>query len=62
MTITLGLPRRLVSERIQRVEHPDSNWYVHYLRITSPKELDNELFRRVSESYKMMGKHRHLIS
>lgn len=62
MTITLGLPRRLVSERIQRVEHPDSNWYVHYLRITSPKELDNELFRCVRESYKMMGKQRHLIS
>lgn len=62
MTITLGLPRRLVSERIQRVEHPDSNWYVHYLRITSPKELDNELFRWVSESYKMMGEQRHLIS
>ena len=62
MTISIGLSRRLNNPRIGRIDHPDPNWYVHYLRVTSPKELDDELLGWLRESYKMMGKQQHLES
>ena len=62
MTISIGLSRRLNNPRISRVDHPDPNWYVHYLRVTSSKEFDDELLGWLRESYKMMGKQQHLES
>jgi len=50
MTVSIGLPRRLSHVRIQRVEHPNSNWYVHYVRITKAVELDRELLGWLRES------------
>lgn len=60
MTVSIGLPRRLSHVRIQPVEHPDSNWYVHYVRITKAVELDRELLGWLRESYRMMGEQLHL--
>jgi len=62
MTITFGLPRKLRHPRIRRVEHPEANWYVHYLRVTTPKEFGDELLGWLRESYRMMGEQQHLES
>ena len=54
MTVTFGLPRPLQNARIRKVEHFGS-WYLHWLRITSPDELDDELRGWLCESYHQMG-------
>jgi len=61
MTASFALPRRLDSPRIQRVEHPVRRWYVHYFRVSSPEELDDEALEWLRESYRM-GEQRHLES
>jgi len=61
MTASFALPRKLESPRIQRVEHPVRRWYVHYFRVSSPEELDEEVLEWLRESYKM-GEQRHLES
>jgi hypothetical protein len=52
MTTVVELPRRLNNPRIGRIEHPTLRWYVHYFRVTSPEELDDEVQGWLKESYK----------
>ena len=54
MTITVGLPRPLAHPRVRKVEHLGS-WYLHWMRIASPDELDDELRGWLCESYHQMG-------
>lgn len=42
MTIAFGLPRPLKHPRIRKIEDYGGGWYGHWMRITSPKELDDE--------------------
>jgi hypothetical protein len=42
------------------VEHLAAGWYGHYLRITSPEELDDEVRGWLCESYRLMGEQRRL--
>jgi Domain of unknown function (DUF5655) len=55
MTIAFGLPRSLRSDRIRKIEQYGSGWYGHYLRITSPDQLDDELLGWLRESYHQLG-------
>jgi hypothetical protein len=55
MTIAFGLPRRLRSGRIRKIEQYGSGWYGHFMRITSPDQLDDELLGWLGESYHQMG-------
>ena len=55
MTITFALPGPMRHRRIRRVENIAPGWYGHWMRITSPDELDNELLGWLRESYRLMG-------
>lgn len=55
MTIAFGLPGPLRSRRIRKVEHLSPGWYGHWMRITTPDELDDELRAWLDESYHQMG-------
>lgn len=55
MNIHFGLPRRLRSRRIRKIEEPVRGWYVHHVRVTSVDELDDLLLRWLRESYHQMG-------
>jgi Domain of unknown function (DUF5655) len=55
MTIAFGLPRRLRSGRVRKVERYGRDWYGHFMRITSPDQLDEELQAWLRESYHQMG-------
>lgn len=59
MTIAFALTRRLTSPRVRRVERFAANWYGHYMRITSPGQLDDELRAWLCEAYEV-GEQRHL--
>jgi hypothetical protein len=37
------------------VEHIARGWYGHWMRITDPAELDDELLGWLRESYRQMG-------
>jgi hypothetical protein len=52
MTAVVELPRRLNSPRIGRIEHPTTSVYVHYFRVTSLEELDDEVLAWLKESYR----------
>jgi hypothetical protein len=55
MTITFALPGPMRHRRIRRVENIAPGWYGHWMRITSPDELDNDLLGWLRESYRLMG-------
>jgi hypothetical protein len=55
MTIAFGLPRPLRQPRIRKIEDYGGGWYGHWIRITSPLELDDELLGWLRESYHQMG-------
>jgi hypothetical protein len=55
MTIAFGMPHRLKSGRIRKVERYGKDWYGHYMRITSPEEMDDELQDWLWEAYHQMG-------
>lgn len=59
LRIRFGLPRPLSSKRIERVDRFD-RWYMHYMRLTSPADLDAELHAWLKESYVEMGLRKHL--
>lgn len=59
MTIAFGLPYALRSPRIRKVERLGPRWWGHWMRITSPEELDAELLGWLREAYKV-GKQEHL--
>ena len=60
MTIGFALPYPLTSGRIQRMENPIPSWHAHYMRITSPEQLDDELQGWLRESYHLMGQQERL--
>jgi Domain of unknown function (DUF5655) len=60
MTIAFGFPRRLRSGRIRKVERYGKDWYGHFMRITSPDQLDDELLGWLRESYEQMGMQKRL--
>jgi Domain of unknown function (DUF5655) len=55
MSVAFGLPRRLDSPRIRKVDVYPPSWYVHHLRISEPDELDSEVLGWLKESYRQMG-------
>lgn len=59
LPLRIGLPRRIESPRIENVDQFEP-WYVHYLRLTSPAEFDDELLSWLRESYQKMGLRKHL--
>jgi Domain of unknown function (DUF5655) len=55
MTIAFGLPHPLPHPRIRKIEDYGGGWNGHWMRITEPKELDDELVGWLRESYHQMG-------
>ncbi len=55
MTIGFALPYSLDNPRIKRIQQPVPTWFVHFLRITSLDQLDDELQEWFTESYRLMG-------
>ena len=55
MTIAFGLPHPLPHPRIRKIEDYGGGWNGHWMRITEPKELDDELLGWLRESYHQMG-------
>jgi len=55
MTIGFALPAPLKSFRLSKVELLAPGWYGHWMRVTDPDELDDELLRRLQRSYRLMG-------
>jgi hypothetical protein len=61
MTIAFALPEPLRHARIRKVEHIARGWYGHWMRITDPAELDDELLGWLRESYRQMGMQERLV-
>ena len=40
---------------VRKIEDYGGGWYGHWMRITEPKELDDELLGWLRESYRQMG-------
>ena len=55
MTIAFGLPRPMRHPRVRKIEDFGGGWYGHWVRISSPGELDDELLGWLRESYHQMG-------
>lgn len=55
MTIAFALPRPMRHRRIRKVEDIAPGWFGHWMRITSPEQLDDELLGWLRESYHQMG-------
>jgi hypothetical protein len=55
MTIAFALPEPTRHRRIRKVEHVAPGWYGHWMRITLPEQLDDELLGWLRESYRQMG-------
>jgi len=55
MTCSLALPRPLRSGRLAKVDEVVPAWWVHRLRITDPRELDDEVLSWLRRSYRLMG-------
>jgi Domain of unknown function (DUF5655) len=55
MTIAFGLPRPMRHPRFRKIEDFGGGWYGHWMRISSPQELDEELLGWLRESYHQMG-------
>jgi hypothetical protein len=55
MTVAFGLPYPLPHPRIRKIEDYGGGWYGHWMRITEPKELDDELLGWLRESFHQMG-------
>ena len=51
MVITLGLPRPVDSPRIAVKSEPYPGRWTHHIVVSSPEELDGELFSWVREAY-----------
>ena len=60
MTRGFALRRPLKHPRIRKVERLGPKWYGHWLRITSPEELDDEVLGWLRESYKV-GEQRYQV-
>ena len=55
MRCSFALPAPLRSPRFAKVEEVVPGWWVHWLRITDVRQLDAQLQRWLSRSYRLMG-------
>ena len=55
MVFSFSLPKPLKSKRIVKIEEIIPKWCVHQLRVTDPRELDDEVQGWIRESYRLMG-------
>jgi predicted DNA-binding protein (MmcQ/YjbR family) len=55
MTIAFALTSPLRHPRIRKVERIVPGWYGHWMRVTSPEELDDQVLGWLRESYHQMG-------
>jgi hypothetical protein len=55
MTCSFSLPYALRSERFAKVEEVAPGWWVHRLRITESRQLDQQLQGWLRQSYRLMG-------
>jgi hypothetical protein len=53
--ISFALPRPVHHRWIRKVEAIAPGWYGHWMRITDPEELDEQLVGWLRESYQRMG-------
>ena len=57
-----GLPYRLESPRISRIDDLLPDWKVHWLRVHSPDEFDQEVRGWLCASYRLMGQQERLLN
>jgi hypothetical protein len=57
MRVQFGLPYRLESPRVERVDDLNG-WFVHWLTITDLAQLDDELRGWLCVAYQQMGEQR----
>ena len=62
MSCNFALPKPLTSRRLTKVDEIIPGWCIHYLRVTDPAELDDELQAWLRESYLMMGMQQRLAT
>ena len=55
MTCTFALPQPLDSNRFVKVEEVVPRWWVHRMRITDARQLDDQVQAWLRESYRLMG-------
>ena len=55
MTCSFALPEPLAGARFAKIEEVAPGWWVHRLKVTEPRELDDELQAWLRESYRLMG-------
>ena len=55
MTFGFSLPYALASPRFVKVDEVVRGWWEHRLRITEPRQIDQEVRRWVRRSYRLMG-------
>jgi hypothetical protein len=53
-----GLPYALDSPRIAKIQELIRGWHVHWLTVTAPEELDEEVRGWLCASYRWMGEQR----
>ena len=59
LTVTLGLPAPLDSERVAVKTEPYPDRWTHHILISKPEELDNELISWISDAYAFAEVKRH---
>jgi hypothetical protein len=60
MTCSFALPNRIESSRFAKVEEVVPGWWVHWLKVVEPAELDDQVQDWIRESYRLMGKQQRL--
>lgn len=55
MTCSFAMPYPLRSRRFVKVEQVAPGWWSHWLTITDPRQLDEEVQSWLRESYRLMG-------
>jgi hypothetical protein len=60
MTCAFALPKPVRSKRFAAVQEVVPGWWVHRMRVTEVEQLDDQLQRWLSESYRLMGKRERL--
>jgi len=48
-------PGLVIQDGVRKIEDFGGGWYGHWVRISSPEELDDELLGWLRESYHQMG-------
>lgn len=53
ITFHIWLRQRVESPRFFRIDHPSSNAFIHWARVTSSDQLDDELRELICASYRV---------